>query len=61
MLRPDSSVDRATYLTGVIMLLLSVLTTGVLITTLDGTLGKSIVTFALLLLSCAASYTVAQL
>jgi len=61
MLQPDSSIDRATYLTGVIMLLLSLSSTGVLIHRLNGPIGLMFVTFALVLTTCAASYTVAQL
>ncbi len=61
MLQPDSSIDTATYFTGVIMLVLSVFTTGVMIYRLDGTIGAAAITFAMVLLSCAASYTVAQL
>jgi len=43
------------------MLVLSLFTTGVMIYRLNGALGAMLVTFAMVIVSCAASYTVAQL
>jgi len=62
VIEPDTNnIDTATYATGVIMLVLSLFTTGVMIYRLNGAIGAMLVTFAMVIVSCAASYTVAQL
>lgn len=56
-----TQVDTATYFTGIIMFLLSVITVAVLIVQLGGSQILAVVTFIMVLTACAASYTVAQL
>jgi len=56
-----NTVDTATYFTGVIMLLLSLFAVSVLLYQLGGETQLTGVTFLLVLVTSAASYTVAQL
>lgn len=61
MVSRNTNIDAATYFTGWIMFILSLLTVAVLIHRLDGGTGGSVVTFLLVMIACAASYTVGQL